>query len=348
MRVLVVKMSSMGDVLHTLPALTDAQAAISNIHFDWVVEPGFSEIPRWHRAVHTVISLPLRRWRHEPWRCWRQGEISRVMRLLRQSHYDLIIDAQGLCKSAIVASVAKGPRVGFDVKSAREKWVALTYHQAFHIPQQQHAVERIRQLFASALGYCITSNTVDYGIDPARLVEMPEEVIVHEAPYIIFLHGTTWHTKHWPEAHWVVLAQLANRAGYRIKLPWGNQAERERAERVAQEGAVEVLPKTTLSQMARIIKGARGVVAVDTGLGHVAAAMAVPTVSLYGPTNPALTGAYGPFQTHATSSRACAPCLSRRCTQKGNFTVAPPCFGDLSPTRIWDQLLECMNEYSKD
>ena len=107
MRVLVVKMSSLGDVIHTLPALTDAAAAIPGITFDWVVEEGFAEIPAWHPAVDTVIPIALRRWRKHPWRDFRGPQWRACRQALRRQHYDAVIDAQGLLKSVFVARLVK-------------------------------------------------------------------------------------------------------------------------------------------------------------------------------------------------------------------------------------------------
>jgi heptosyltransferase-1 len=342
MRVLIVKTSSMGDVIHTLPALTDAGKAISTISFDWVVEENFSEIPRWHPLVKEIIPVALRRWRktiftkktHQEWQAFRQR--------LRATHYDLIIDAQGLLKSAFLALNAKGKRCGFDFHSARDPVAALFYRQRFPTAKvrEQHAVTRVRSLFSQALHYPLPTTMPDYGIDRQRF---PQEANA-AGPYLVFLHGTTWTTKHWPEAYWIELAKLVSHHGFSIKLSWGSPSEQERALRIAAACPhVEVLPKQDLIGMAKVLANAKAIVAVDTGLGHLAAALDVPTISLYGPTDPVLTGALGQSQKHLAAHFPCAPCLSRECTYKGDDysplnPLNPPCLATLSPAVVWKEI----------
>ena len=152
MKVLLVKTSSLGDVVHTLPALTDAQRAIPGIRFDWVVEEGFAEIPTWHPAVDQVIPVAIRRWRKSPWQTLRSGEWRRFKARLRETRYDLVIDAQGLLKSAWLTRYVKAPVAGLDRDSAREPLAARFYDRCYAVPREQHALERVRQLFAQALG----------------------------------------------------------------------------------------------------------------------------------------------------------------------------------------------------
>ncbi len=343
-RVLIVKMSSMGDVIHTLPALTDARNIYPDIEFDWVVEPSFAEIPKWHKAVKTVIPAPLRKLRKAPWQTFMQGEWHALHKRLCYTSYDAVIDAQGLVKSALVAKFAQGQRFGFDRSSAREGIASVIYHKKIAVPKGQHAVERVRQLFANIFHYPNPTTPPDYGIDKQRLAD-----ISYGNKTILFLHGTTWPTKHWPENYWCLLAHRAASEGYQVLLPWGNDNEKSRAEKIKQycyENAIdllpEVLPKLSLGELTSLIAKARGIVAVDTGLGHVAAAMAVPTVSLYGPTDPKLTGAYGPKQHHLQVQASCSPCLARVCKQGTHFAVMPPCFESLSPEKVWNALLSAM------
>lgn len=343
MRVLLIKTSSLGDVIHTLPALTDAQAAIPGIRFDWVVEEGFAEIPVWHPAVAEVIPVAIRRWRKSPLKTLRSGEWKRFRQRLHVHKYDLVIDAQCLLKSAVLTLGIKAPVAGLDSDSAREPLASRFYDQRINVPRDQHAVERVRQLFAKALGYPLPSGIGDYGVNQDYLVSEPLT-----ADYLVFLHGTTWVTKHWPELYWRRLAELAVERGMQVKLPWGNDAEKARAQRIADglEG-VQVLPRLPLAGMANILAGARACVAVDTGLGHLAAALDVPTISLYGPTNPGWSGAYGRSQVHLASDFPCAPCMSKTCKYEPTREDArqfdlrrelPLCFTRLSPERVMGEL----------
>ncbi|MGP3593805.1 lipopolysaccharide heptosyltransferase RfaC [Vagococcus sp. WN89Y] len=293
MRVLIVKTSSMGDVLHTLPALTDAMQAIPGIRFDWVVEEGFAQIPSWHAAVERVISVAIRRWR----KAWFSAPVKAERRAFREAiqaeRYDAIIDAQGLVKSAaLVTRLAKGVKHGMDWQTAREPLASLFYNRRHHIAKQQHAVERTRELFAKSLGYAKPITQGDYSIAQHFAVENAAQ-----SPYVVFLHATTRDDKHWPESHWRELIALLSSSGLRIKLPWGAPHEEARAKRLA-EGFdyIEVLPRMSLEGIAQILAGARFVVSVDTGLSHLTAALDRPNVTLYGPTDPGLIGGYGKNQ----------------------------------------------------
>ena len=221
MRVLLVKTSSLGDVIHALPALTDAARAIPGITFDWVVEEGFAEIPTWHPAVGKVIPVAIRRWRKNIWQTLKSGEWSRFKQSLRAEKYDLVIDAQGLVKSAWLTRYVKAPVAGLDKDSAREPLASRFYQRRLAVARGQHAVERLRQLFAVALGYDLPKGLGDYGLDVERLVELPRT-----KPFVLFLHGTTWDTKHWPEVYWRDLAQRMGHLGVEVRLPWGNPAEK--------------------------------------------------------------------------------------------------------------------------
>jgi len=341
-RVLIIKTSSLGDVIHTLPALTDAAHAIPGIRFDWVVEEGFAEIPSWHPAVDQVIPVAIRRWRKNIWQTLKSGEWKAFKQRVRERKYDLVIDAQGLVKSAWLTRLVKAPVAGLDRYSAREGWASRFYDRRLSVATGQHAVERVRQLFAMALAYDLPEGIGNYGLDLDRLQLPPA------APYVVFLHGTTWATKHWPEAYWRQLAERLGQRKLQVRLPWGNQAEKDRAERIAQGlNNCQVLPKLNLAGVARVLAAAKACVAVDTGLGHLAAALDVPTISLFGPTNPGLTGAYGRVQVHQASDFPCAPCLQKKCTYKPSaddlrrFDLKrewPLCFTRLNPEHVASRL----------
>ena len=323
MRVLLIKTSSLGDVVHTLPALTDAQRAIPGIQFEWVVEEGFAEIHAWHPAVAQVIPVAIRRWRKNLLHTLRSGEWGRFRARLRETRYDLVIDAQGLLKSAWLTRYVKAPVAGLDRDSAREPLASRFYDRRYAVPRDQHALERVRQLFAQALGYERPSGVGDYGLDRAQLATPGEE------PYLLFLHGTTWPSKHWPEAYWRELAERMSAFGWAIRLPWGNAEEKARAERIAEGIAgASVLPRLNLGGVAKVVAGARACVAVDTGLGHLAAALDVPSISLYGPTLPGRVGAYGRSQVHLCATGPNA----------GKGDRVKPCFDDLLPERVASEL----------
>lgn len=356
MRVLIVKVSSLGDVIHTLPAVTEAKKANRRLQFDWVVEENFVEVPSWHPAVERVIPVAFRRWRKNVTQALRSGEFRAFRDDLQSTHYDLVIDAQGLIKSGFIGRLSKGLTVGLSNSTIKEPMATLFYNKVYSVPRDEHAVQRVLELFARTLNFPlepVTPENVDYGLDLARL-----GVDSHDSGTntLLFLHGTTWQTKHWPEPYWRELARLATGRGYRVALPWGSDAERYRAESIVEgiTGAT-VLPRQTLTGMARQIATATGVVAVDTGLGHLAAALGTPTVSLYGPTNPGLAGTFGRNQRHLVSSFPCAPCLSKKClyegpvmmsaTADGPFDVQPPCFHLNPPERVLHSLEQLTGQH---
>jgi heptosyltransferase-1 len=250
--------------------------------------------------VERVIPVAIRRWRKRPLRDFTGPEWRGFRKALKARRYDAVIDAQGLLKSAFVARLVHGPRFGPDQSSARERLAALAYDHPLRVPRDLHAVERNRLLISRALGYPLPRTFGDYGL--ATLGEPPASRV---APQLMFLHGSAQHSKLWPEADWLALARQAAAAGYGIWLPWGSEEERARARRIAAAvDAAEVLPRQSLRELATRLQQARGAVAVDTGLGHLAAALATPTVSLYGPTSSRLVGTYGNNQVHLVSPLA--------------------------------------------
>jgi heptosyltransferase-1 len=280
MRVLLIKMSSLGDVVHALAPVTDAMNAIPGISFDWVVEEAYQEIPKWHPAVRKTIVAALRRWRKSPIRTIRSGEWSTLGQELRREKYDLVLDAQGLLKSAFVARRTGLPVTGRSRKCVREPAASMFYSRKIDIDLQLSEVEQLRQLFARALGYPQPSGPADFGIDRTRFPGSSDH------PYAIFLHGAAWASKLWPEDRWIAVANEIRAAGLNVLLPWASDPERSRAERIAQSSGAKVLDKSPISQLARTIAGASFVIGLDTGLTHIAVSLGVPTITIYGPSIP--------------------------------------------------------------
>ena len=330
MKVLVVKLTSLGDVIHTLPALSDAAKLIADIDVHWLVEENFQTIPRWHPVVSKIFTSATRRWRKQPSRFL--TESSALKKKLNSQQYDLIIDAQGLLKSAVLARYAKGTHVGYDKVSIKEPLASRFYDRHFTVNKLDHAVTRTRKLFAQAFDYDIPDQ-LDYGINTNRFQSNGE------SKYLIFLHGTTWSSKQWPLRSWQQLASIASTNGYQVKLLWGNDSEYNRANEIAsQSNNAEICTKMNLDEIALLLTNASGVVAVDTGLGHLAAALSVPCLSLYGSTDSTRTGTIGNFQKHLQAKFECSPCLRKTCTYNGGSNSEPACFEQFSPTRVWQEL----------
>ncbi|HCJ9518603.1 TPA: lipopolysaccharide heptosyltransferase RfaC, partial [Escherichia coli] len=245
-------------------------------------------------AVERVIPVAIRRWRKAWFSAPIKAERKAFREALQAENYDAVIDAQGLVKSAaLVTRLAHGVKHGMDWQTAREPLASLFYNRKHHIAKQQHAVERIRELFAKSLGYSKPQTQGDYAIAQHFLTNLPTDA----GEYAVFLHATTRDDKHWPEEHWRELIGLLADSGIRIKLPWGAPHEEKRAKRLAEGFAyVEVLPKMSLEGVARVLAGAKFVVSVDTGLSHLTAALDRPNITVYGPTDPGLIGGYGKNQ----------------------------------------------------
>lgn len=341
MRVLIIKLSSMGDLIHTLPALTDASHAFPNIQFDWVAEEAFAEIPTWHKQVKQVLPIALRRWRKQIFKTLQTGELKNFIKQLRLRDYNYIIDAQSSIKSAVITRLARGTRYGMDANSVREKPAHWAYQKQFFINRDQHALTRLRELFSKIFNYPLPTTSPDYGLNQDRFASAP---ITLPNDYLIFLPHTAWATKIWPETYWQTLLKKTTQAGFNVLIPWGNAAEKNRAEFIAQgiNNAI-VLPKLSLSQMASVISSAKAAVCCDTGLAHLAAALNIPAITLYGPTDPKFIGTFGASQLHLTAQFPCAPCKQRQCTYQQPSEQKPACFTTLQPELVWQNLEQILH-----
>lgn len=324
-KILLVKTSSLGDVVHALPAVTDALA--QGYEFDWVVEETFADIPRMHPGVDRVIPMAWRRWRKDLKQS--RSQMTAFRAELRSREYDWVLDAQGLIKSAIVTSLARGARAGFSHTSAREPWAAFSYQNRIRVPKGGHAIDRQRRLFAAALNYELSDHWRS-GIEVEPVASRK----------VFLLHGTTWQTKYWPEVMWLDLVAKLLARGEEPLVTWGNEEERARAERFVLAGAT-MIDRRPLGELIDVLKGCARVVSVDSGLGHLAAAMGIPTVGIYGATSAELTGFRGAQSTNLQGTTSCSPCVRKACTKyKGeplvwaDTEINPPCYASLSPDLV--------------
>jgi len=284
--IVLIKTSSLGDVLHNLPVVSDIRRHFPDVQLDWVVEESFAALPKLHPGINRVIPVAVRRWRKSWWQS--RDEIRTACRTLSSNNYDLALDTQGLLKSALITRCTHATRCGFDWNSAREPMASLFYDRTYHVAKNQHAVQRNRQLAGQALGYT-PQGAPDYGIRAPELL-LPW---LPTGPYVVLLHATSRDDKLWEEQNWIALGKQLHQAGIRSVLPWGSEQEKVRSERLslAIPDAINA-PRLNLNEAAAMLGRARAVVGVDTGLSHLAAALDVPTIGVYTATDPGLTGLY--------------------------------------------------------
>lgn len=329
MKILIVRLSSLGDILHTFPAVSDLRRRYPDAQIHWLVEPAFAEVAAWHAAVDKVITVPLRAHKKAWWRL--PALLSGLRRQLRAERYDIVLDAQGLLKSALLARLAGTKVFGFAADSAREPLAARFYRKTASVPQGLHIIDKNRQLVGQLFAADI-SQPADFGLARFRAERMQAglPVMLRELikqPCIVLLHGTTWSSKYWPEASWVELIRLLAEQGWRCLLPWGNEDEYRLAQRLkgAAEAHVEVLPKLSLTDLMGVLLHAQGFVSVESGIGHLAAALDIPGVMLHGPTDPAYSGILGKACQHLASGVYCSPCFRRDCPRLEAPGGIPPC-----------------------
>jgi len=289
LRILLVKTSSLGDVLHNLPVVTDIVLHYPSAQIDWLVEESFADLPRLHPAVNDIIPVALRRWRGRLLSTVTWHEVKAFRAMLAAQYYDFAIDTQGLLKSALLMRGVQGLRCGFDRHSAREPLASILYQNKYSVPSGQHAVERNRQLVAQALGYTVDGHA-DYGIHTPSIEHF---AWLEQGTYAVLLHATSRADKLWDESNWIALGQYLHQKGIRSVLPWGSESEKLRSLRLAATIPDSITPpRLSLYEAAALLGGAHAVMGVDTGLAHLAAALNVPTIGIYTSTDPALTGLY--------------------------------------------------------
>lgn len=284
--ILFIKTSSLGDVIHHMPAVTEARRERPEARFAWLVEEAFAPLVRLHPAVQEVIPVAWRRWRRSIYAPATLAEIVRSLRAIRSRRYGEIVDSQGLLRSALIARVARGRRHGYDRQSIREPMASAFYDVRHHVNRELHAITRNRILSGLALGYTPQGGP-DFGLARARF---PAAV----KPYAVLLHATARESKQWPEPNWIALGKALSERGLELVLPWGTEAERLRGERIAAAlPRARVPARAPLDEVAGLIAAAQFVVGVDTGLMHLAAALGVPLAAIFLGSRPGLTGPVG-------------------------------------------------------
>ena len=338
MRVLIIKLTSMGDLMHALPALTDAVKAIPGIEFDWVVDKTFSEVPLWHPAVKNVITTAHRQWKKNIIQSWREGLLSQFNQKLNKYDYDLVIDLQNNMKSATVSWFYKGDVHGFDKGYCRERFAYKAYKHRYAIPENQHAINRIRQILSQALAYPLVDTPPDYGTNFEQY-DLPELNFVLPEKYLIFVHNASWLSKIWPLTSWQGLINKVVDHGYSVLLPCGTDEEQQRAQQIAAVNEkAHALPRLTLNEIAALTYRADAAMCSDTGLAHLAAVAGTPAQTIYGATDTGLIGTVGRHQHHIVSEMNCAPCYKRTCPRPEAINGEPVCMDEISIETAWHRL----------
>lgn len=319
MKVLLVKTSSMGDVVHTLTALREASIQCPDLHIDWLVEENFSDIANIAKQqgdVADVIPIRFRQWRkRKPFGIFFNPDIRQLKQKLIQNQYDWVLDAQGLIKSGFLAHLAGVPVRGFDKHSAREGGGTRFYQHGFAVGKSQHAIERLRQLFAQAFNYPLLKQP------PVLSSRQSLDTSSKTSKQIVLLHGTTWDNKAYPTAQWRELASILSRRGRRVLIPHHGNSEFHVATAIADRlDNVNVLPEQRLNELLNTLKTADAVVSVDTGLAHLAVYLGIPTVMLFGPTRPDLTGGVGAHTVNLVGQADDTATMKRESYRKERFS----------------------------
>lgn len=288
MKILIVKLSSLGDVVHAMPAVQDIRRAWPQAQIDWVVEPGFAPLVRRCKGVHRVIECPMRHMRRQLLSGQTRQAWAAFKADLQTTAYDAVLDLQGLTKSALVARAARlcpgGKRCAMANRTdgssyeAPTRWIA---DLAIRLPAHVHVVQRSRLLCAEALGYALDGARLDFGLSSQSI----KAVALNARPCVALVHGTSRADKLWPEPLWLAIAQQLLQAGFEVGLPHGNDDEQARSERLAYRlgaaGAVQVWARTGLDSLLDQLGACHGVLGVDSGLSHIAVALDLPHVQIY-------------------------------------------------------------------
>ena len=289
----------MGDLMHALPALTEAKEHFKEIEFDWVVDKAFSEVPKWHPAVNKIITTDHRNWKKQLLSPNSRKAFRAVIHEINTTDYDLVIDMQNNLKSALVSFMCKHQVIGMDSKSVREYLAHFSYNKKISISKALHAITRQKILLSNALGYS-TSSLIDYGVSD---MEFKKPSFNLPDRYVVLVQNASWKTKQWSIANWQLLVKHFDDSGIEMILPSGNEEEHQRAKQIASfsDNAYALRP-LPLNETAHIMKKAEFSVCSDTGLAHLSAVVETPSVTLYGPTDTKLIGTEGKNQLHLVGS----------------------------------------------
>lgn len=322
MRILIVKMSALGDIIHALPVLDYLRQAAPGVEIDWVVEEQNKNILEGHPLIRNLISINTRAWRKGPFSANTFREIGAIIGQLRSESYDAVFDLQGNIKSGIITwltGVSK--RYGFDRNGVRESLNLISTNHHIELRTGDHHISnRSLRIVSSAFDKDYTSFVITSHIQTGPEDEQAVEELLHTIPgkpYVLFHTGTTWETKKWHQEGWLELGRLMLEKFPKVSIlfSWGNEQERDEAQALASDlgSRAVLLPRLSLKNFCALLKRMDLAVGGDTGPIHIAAAVGTPTVSFYRATDALRNAPQGPNHLTLQSSMHCTKCLKRSC-----------------------------------
>ena len=286
----------MGDLMHALPALTEAKEHIEDISFDWVVDTNFASVPSWHPSVDKIITTDHRNWKKQLFSKNSRKSLKGVINQINENNYDLVVDMQNNLKSAFISYLCKHDVVGLDSKSAREYPAHLAYSKRINVDKKLHAIERQKKILGDALSYEYEQGPINYG---ASFNAFIKPNITLPDKYFVLVQNASWITKQWSIGNWQQLILYLEDKGIVMLLPSGNLEELEKAKEICSVSekaqAIDLMP---LDEIAYMVQHADFCICSDTGLAHLSALTGTPSITLYGPTKTSLIGTMGINQNH--------------------------------------------------
>ena len=348
MHVLVISLSGMKGALSTLPALHDAYSAVKKIKFDWLISDQYSDIPELFPHIKRVITVNTSNISVSFAKGLVTGEFNQLKKQLRHTHYDLIIDAQGNELSALLTRVAKGPSCGYDKQSLQNGLLSVSYDRMQFVAKTQHIVDRIRQLFAQSLNYSLIDKTLNYGIEEFNSTKNGKTI--KKQKEMLFFTGTNWKSKRWPTKNWVELANLITNKGFKVVIPWELEADHKVAltiKRKCKMGeSIEIIEPNSMKALTHHLARAMLVVSIDSSLAHLASAMEVPLINLYGPSHPILQGTPEKNANNLMVQYHCSPCEKPTCRYEKHNDFSP-CYDNLPASYVFKKLSQLLKKHYK-
>ncbi|MCX4160889.1 MULTISPECIES: lipopolysaccharide heptosyltransferase I [Paraburkholderia] len=327
-RILVVKVTSMGDVIQAQPVVADLKRAFPGVKVDWAADEAFAEIARWNVGTDRVLCAPLRRFKKA--RRWADFKaIWASIAELRAEHYDVVLDIHGVYKSAIISFLTRSSRrLGYQAKDLGERGAAFAYTGRFApCGDDTNAWQGMRETVSRALGYTLEDPPI-YNLEVPRATHAnaaADALQPDASPLAILFHAASKDDKKWPTSHWAAVARDLLGRGYRVVLPWGSLAEHSEAtDIVAQVPSATLLPQMTLTGIAQLIQDCQLVVGVDTGFVHLAHALQKRAVMIFIATSAEHFGNHTPYRSVSVGDGRRVPSIDEALQAIDHVHAAPP------------------------